>query len=75
MTIKINVNIVPAEQMVLGPNPEPVEDTQMVLLPGDVQVGVPIHSESQVFEFADAEPILDPVRYEVPLSTGSLDQY
>ena len=42
-----------------GPSPEPVEDTQMVLLLGEAQIGVPIHSQSQVFEFADAEPECD----------------
>jgi hypothetical protein len=47
------------EQMVLGPSPEPVKDTQMVLLLGEAQIGGPIHSQSQVFEFADAEPECD----------------
>jgi hypothetical protein len=75
MTIKINVNVVPSEQMALGPNPEPVEETQLVLLPGESQLNVPMHSQSQVLEFVDAEPAIGPVRYEVPLSTGCLDQY
>ena len=75
MTIKININVVPAEQMGLGSNPEPTEDAQMVLLPGESHVAQPIHHQSQIFEFIDAEPVIAPARYEVPLSTGSLDQY
>ncbi len=75
MTIRINVNVVPSEQMALGPNPEPVEETQLVLLPGEPQLNMPMHSQSRILEFPDAEPAIGPARYEVPLSTGCLDQY
>ncbi len=75
MTIKINVNVVPSEQMALDPNPQPAEECQLVLLPGDLQPNVPVHAQAQIFEFVDAEPTIGPARYEVPLSTGCLDQY
>ena len=75
MTIKINVNVVPSEQMALGPNPQPVEETQLVLIPGESQAGMPMQSQSRVLEFLDAEPAIGPARYEAPLSTGCLDQY
>jgi hypothetical protein len=75
MTIKISVNVVPSEQMALGPNPQPVEETQLVLLPGESQPYVPMQSQSRILEFVDAEPAIAPTRYEAPLSTGCLDQY
>jgi hypothetical protein len=75
MTIKINVNVVPSEQMALGPNPQPIEETQLVLLPSESQPNIPIHAQSRILEFLDAEPMIGPARYEAPLSTGCLDQY
>jgi hypothetical protein len=75
MTIKISVNVVPSEQMALGPNPQPVEETQLVLLPGESQPCVPMQSQLRILEFVDAEPAIGPTRYEAPLSTGCLDQY
>jgi len=75
MTIKITVNVVPSEQMALDPNPQPLEERQLVLLQGETPPSVPMQSESRVLEVLDAEPAIGPTRYEAPISTGCLDQY
>jgi hypothetical protein len=75
MTIKINVNVVPSEQMALDLIPQAVQETQLVLVPDEPQLPVPMRSESRILEFVDAEPVIGPTRYEAPISTGCLDQY